>query len=131
MKIVAGNGIKELIAAITGPQEEKYGPPAPLNEAAIAAQMAHVDRVDPLLDDLTKAERALRGAREAIEDEQRRWARDMTKAMPELDALTGFKVCDDQKSYRPELDDGEKNPQSPAWVAEALKEMENGSGTVQ
>jgi len=130
MKIGSGN-LGEFLAALAASRKEtQYGDPLPLNEGAIAAQAAHCDRVDPLIDALTKAERALRDVREGIEDEQRRWHREMIKAMPELAQGDGFKVSDDQKHYMRELDESDK-PQPPGWVTEVMKTVEGGSGTVQ
>ena len=123
MKIVNGQGLLGLLQALRehAAPEEQYGDPIPLNAEAIAEQKRHADACDGLLETLQLAERAVRNAREALEDEQRLWARNMRKAMPGLEPHEEFRVADDQRHYMVPVPTYTTKVKPPAWVTEMMQ----------
>ena len=128
MKIANGQGLLGLLQALRehAAPEEQYGDPIPLNAEALAEQKRHADACDGLLETMQLAERAVRNAREALEDEQRLWAKNMRKAMPELKDVEEFRIADDQKHYTLPVPADANKVKPPAWVAEMLQKEAEG-----
>lgn len=105
-----------------------FGPMLPFNDEAIAAQAKHVTIVSKLFPRLEQANtehakwcRALSVLQELMDAESRRWSAEMRAAMPELEAISDFRVSNDGKGYHLFIDNTAV-PQPPQWVLDMMRE---------